>query len=162
VPWVYSYASDDGRWQWSNERIDPISGEVVKVEMEKNDASQDAAKPNDPSSQETPAGVSTDKDAPNAETPKPESVGASETGPAQSDPEQKADKNGMLPHSRLGGNTATPLAVGGFSSSHTGGVNFAFGDGSVRFISDDASPGLLGRLANRADGQFIDAKEWQP
>ena len=65
----------------------------------------------------------------------------------------------MLPHSKLGGNATSPLAVGGFSSAHTGGVNFAFGDGSVRFISDDVSAGLMGRLANRADGNIVDAKE---
>ena len=79
---------------------------------------------------------------------------------APTDPELTPDKNGLLPHSRLGGNTASPLTVGGFASNHIGGVNFAFGDGSVRFMSDDVSPGLLGRLANRADGQIIDAKEW--
>jgi prepilin-type processing-associated H-X9-DG protein len=67
----------------------------------------------------------------------------------------------MLPRSRLGGNATSPLAVGGFASSHTAGVNFAFGDGSVRFISDDISASLLGRLANRADGQIVDAKELQ-
>jgi prepilin-type processing-associated H-X9-DG protein len=72
----------------------------------------------------------------------------------------RPDKNGLLPHSRLGGNGASPLVVGGFASSHTGGVNFALGDGSVRFIADDASAGLMGRLANRADGKTINAQEW--
>jgi prepilin-type processing-associated H-X9-DG protein len=40
-----------------------------------------------------------------------------------------------------------------------GGVNFAFGDGSVRFVADDATAGLLGRLANRSDGNLVDARE---
>jgi prepilin-type processing-associated H-X9-DG protein len=75
-------------------------------------------------------------------------------------PVLKADKNGMYPHSRVGGNPAAPLAVGGFSSRHVGGVNFALGDGSVRYIMDDVSAGLMGRLANRADGKMISAKEW--
>ncbi len=79
---------------------------------------------------------------------------------AKTDPELVPDANGFLPHSRLGGNTAAPLAVGGFGSSHIGGVNFAMGDGSVRFIADDASAALMGRLANRADGQIINANEW--
>jgi prepilin-type processing-associated H-X9-DG protein len=75
-------------------------------------------------------------------------------------PKLKADANGLFPHSRLGGNPAKPLAVGGFSSQHADGVNFALGDGSVRFIADNVSAGLMGRLANRADGQIIDARDW--
>ena len=47
------------------------------------------------------------------------------------------------------------LEVGTFSSSHVGGVQFAFGDGSVRFISVNASQSVLLRLANRADGGLV-------
>jgi prepilin-type N-terminal cleavage/methylation domain-containing protein/prepilin-type processing-associated H-X9-DG protein len=74
--------------------------------------------------------------------------------------ELKADANGYFPHSRLGGNPASPLTGGGFSSRHADGVNMALGDGSVRFIAESASAGLLGRLANRADGKTIGANEW--
>jgi prepilin-type N-terminal cleavage/methylation domain-containing protein len=59
-----------------------------------------------------------------------------------------------------GGNPTKPLAVGGFASGHVHGVNFAFGDGSVRFILDDVSAVLLKQLANRADGGIVDAKEF--
>jgi len=47
------------------------------------------------------------------------------------------------------------LAVGGFSSYHTGGGNFAFGDGSVRFLSLSIEEGLLRQLGNRADGEIL-------
>jgi prepilin-type N-terminal cleavage/methylation domain-containing protein/prepilin-type processing-associated H-X9-DG protein len=73
--------------------------------------------------------------------------------------ELEPDKNGMLKHSKLGGNGTAPLVVGGFSSRHAAGVNFAFGDGSVRFIADSATAGLMGRLANREDGNLVDAHE---
>ena len=47
------------------------------------------------------------------------------------------------------------MAVGGFSSYHTGGANFAFADGSVRFLSYNIEKGLLKQLGNRADGEII-------
>jgi len=47
------------------------------------------------------------------------------------------------------------LYVGGFSSNHPGGVNFAFGDGSVRFISESVELAILQQLANRADGKLL-------
>jgi prepilin-type processing-associated H-X9-DG protein len=65
----------------------------------------------------------------------------------------------MYPHSKLGGNPAKPLAVGGFSSAHVGGVNLAFGDGTVRFMADNISDSLLQRLGNRHDGKIVDGKE---
>jgi prepilin-type N-terminal cleavage/methylation domain-containing protein/prepilin-type processing-associated H-X9-DG protein len=58
----------------------------------------------------------------------------------------------------------------GFRSMHSGGVNFAFGDGSVRFIKDSievvgapnpttgwATPGVYRKLASRNGGEVISA-----
>jgi prepilin-type N-terminal cleavage/methylation domain-containing protein/prepilin-type processing-associated H-X9-DG protein len=60
-------------------------------------------------------------------------------------------------------NWTIPAGTSGFSvtddrlcvpgSGHTGGANFAFGDGSVRFIPDTTAPRLLNLLARRADNQ---------
>ena len=47
------------------------------------------------------------------------------------------------------------LYVGGFSSDHPGGANFALGDGSVRFMSETIEPEFFQNLANRADGQLL-------
>jgi len=52
------------------------------------------------------------------------------------------------------GADALLLEVGGFSSPHAGGSQFAIGDGSVRFISQNVSPGTLKNLANRSDGEL--------
>ena len=45
--------------------------------------------------------------------------------------------------------------VGSYSSRHPGGANFTFGDGSVRFLKNSASPKIFLWLANRADGEII-------
>jgi prepilin-type processing-associated H-X9-DG protein/prepilin-type N-terminal cleavage/methylation domain-containing protein len=45
--------------------------------------------------------------------------------------------------------------VGGYASRHPGGANFAFGDGSVRFLKNSIGPGIFLLLANRADGEII-------
>jgi prepilin-type N-terminal cleavage/methylation domain-containing protein/prepilin-type processing-associated H-X9-DG protein len=59
---------------------------------------------------------------------------------------------------------ATPnanlLEVGTFSSAHVGGVQFAFGDGSVRFLSLNTNQSVLLRLANRADGGLVSDDEY--
>lgn len=46
--------------------------------------------------------------------------------------------------------------VGGFGSNHTGGANFAFGDGSIRYVSANILPALLQKLGSRHDGQMLD------
>jgi prepilin-type N-terminal cleavage/methylation domain-containing protein/prepilin-type processing-associated H-X9-DG protein len=64
-------------------------------------------------------------------------------------------------------NTGTPINapaavegmstfVGGFSSKHPGGANFAFGDCSVRFVRETLRPEMLRLLGHRADGELID------
>ena len=52
-------------------------------------------------------------------------------------------------------NPPPPLQVGGFGSFHTGGAQFALGDGSVRFLSENIDPDVLKNLGNRADGNLI-------
>jgi prepilin-type N-terminal cleavage/methylation domain-containing protein/prepilin-type processing-associated H-X9-DG protein len=47
------------------------------------------------------------------------------------------------------------LLVGGFGSPHPGGSNFAFGDGSVRFLKNSINPKIYRFLGNRADGEMI-------
>jgi prepilin-type N-terminal cleavage/methylation domain-containing protein/prepilin-type processing-associated H-X9-DG protein len=54
----------------------------------------------------------------------------------------------------------TPSFVGGFSSRHPGGANFAFGDGSVRFLKMSIAQETLKLLANRADGQDVDSDKY--
>jgi len=50
--------------------------------------------------------------------------------------------------------------VGGLGSRHPGGSNFVFGDGSVRFIKSSISAKVYQHLANRADGEVIDADQF--
>jgi prepilin-type N-terminal cleavage/methylation domain-containing protein/prepilin-type processing-associated H-X9-DG protein len=48
-----------------------------------------------------------------------------------------------------------PNLVGGFSSLHPGGANFAFGDGSVRYLRQSIGARVFRSLANRADGELL-------
>ncbi len=54
----------------------------------------------------------------------------------------------------------TPGYVGGFWSRHPGGVNCAFGDGSVRFLKSSVAPTTLWMLGNRADGEILDSDKY--
>jgi len=54
----------------------------------------------------------------------------------------------------------TPTFVGGSSSRHPGGANFTFGDGSVRFLKNSISPGVLRLLASRADGEIVSSDQF--
>ncbi|MCA1684500.1 MAG: DUF1559 domain-containing protein [Planctomycetia bacterium] len=68
-------------------------------------------------------------------------------------------------------NTGTPInaapepggdLVGGYSSYHPGGANFAFGDASVRFLSERIDPHVYRLLGHRADGEMIDDALFNP
>jgi prepilin-type N-terminal cleavage/methylation domain-containing protein/prepilin-type processing-associated H-X9-DG protein len=65
---------------------------------------------------------------------------------------------GQIPLNEDNAESAGPidpvLFVGGFGSYHPGGVNAAFGDSSVRFLSANITPEVLRQLANRADGKL--------
>ncbi len=50
--------------------------------------------------------------------------------------------------------------VGGYSSRHPGGANFAFGDGSVHFLKTSIGAATFRWLANRADGEIISADKF--
>ena len=52
-----------------------------------------------------------------------------------------------------------PRAVGGFSSDHPGGANFACGDGSIRFLSESINMKTYQLLGNRQDEQLLEL-EW--
>jgi prepilin-type N-terminal cleavage/methylation domain-containing protein/prepilin-type processing-associated H-X9-DG protein len=67
-----------------------------------------------------------------------------------------ADAEGENPDAVPG----TPSFVGGASSRHPGGANFTFGDGSVRFLKNSMSLGILRLLANRADGEILSAEQF--
>jgi prepilin-type N-terminal cleavage/methylation domain-containing protein/prepilin-type processing-associated H-X9-DG protein len=58
------------------------------------------------------------------------------------------------------GTEGTAAFVGGFASRHPGGSNFAFGDGSVRFIKSSVSAKVYQHLGNRADGEVIDSDQY--
>ena len=47
------------------------------------------------------------------------------------------------------------LTVGGFASAHTGGCHFLFGDGSVRFLSQNIAQPVFQSLLNRGDGAML-------
>ena len=53
------------------------------------------------------------------------------------------------------GHGRPPDFVGGFGSHHLQGANFAFGDGSVRFLSERINPAVYRLLGHRDDGEPI-------
>jgi prepilin-type N-terminal cleavage/methylation domain-containing protein/prepilin-type processing-associated H-X9-DG protein len=43
----------------------------------------------------------------------------------------------------------------GFKSRHTGGAQFLFGDGAVRFVSENVDHGVYNRMGGKADGEVF-------
>jgi len=80
--------------------------------------------------------------------------GSPQQTPATKPPEQPAAVAQPKPADAAPAGDPT-LVVGGFVSHHAGGVNFAFGDGSVRFVPDTISMSVLQQLAHRADGKLL-------
>ncbi|MFO0958642.1 MAG: DUF1559 domain-containing protein [Isosphaeraceae bacterium] len=50
--------------------------------------------------------------------------------------------------------------VGGYSSYHPGGANFAMADGSVRFLKNSMTPKVFQQLGHRADGELLSDDEF--
>jgi prepilin-type N-terminal cleavage/methylation domain-containing protein/prepilin-type processing-associated H-X9-DG protein len=78
---------------------------------------------------------------------------------AQVDAEEEGDAAGGAAAGVAAG-SASDLLVGGFSSRHSGGVNCAFGDGSVRFLKNSIAPNVFQCLGNRADGELISDEQY--
>ena len=62
--------------------------------------------------------------------------------------------SGAAPNPLAGDNAGTN---GGFGSYHTGGAQFLFGDGSVRFLTQNIGTKVLNALGNRHDGTLVNA-----
>ncbi len=52
------------------------------------------------------------------------------------------------------------LPVGGFSSFHACGSQFAFGDGHIEFVSENIKMKVYQQLGHRADGQLLDSEDY--
>lgn len=68
-----------------------------------------------------------------------------------SEPKRRPNQQSEFSEEELPGS----LVIGGFGSYHTGGANFAFADGAVKFLSITIDSGLLKQLGNRADGELL-------
>jgi prepilin-type N-terminal cleavage/methylation domain-containing protein len=49
------------------------------------------------------------------------------------------------------------LPVGGFGGAHTGGCQFAFGDGRISFLGETLDMNVYQQLGHRADGKLLDS-----
>ncbi len=90
-----------------------------------------------------------------ADTDAPQDATANDNAPDDAaaepagDSDANTDDNADTKESNL-------LYVGGFGSSHIGGVFVGFGDSSVRYIIDEIDLTLWHRMGNRADGKLVD------
>src|SRR4051812_601259 len=80
----------------------------------------------------------------------PELIGA---GFTTDDEDEEGGADG--PARKAAADPAKSGYVGGFASRHAGGSNFAFGDGSVKFLKNSMDPKIYRNLGNRMDGEAI-------
>jgi prepilin-type N-terminal cleavage/methylation domain-containing protein len=85
--------------------------------------------------------------------PEQESGAAAPAGAATA---QVTEGNGGDPRGAAAQNPNVLTIVGGFGSHHAGGALFAFGDGSVQFLSESILPPVYQQLGHRADGKLLD------
>jgi hypothetical protein len=65
------------------------------------------------------------------------------------------------PAAPIGESTRPITYVGGFGSEHPGAIAlFGFADGSLHTLTDEISARLLRQLANRADGELLESREY--
>ena len=80
--------------------------------------------------------------------------------PAVDEPEGQANpKPAGKAANKAAGEVKTPV-VGWFGSKHSGGANFGFGDGSVRFLKNSISSKVFALLGNRADGDLLSSDQY--
>ncbi len=77
------------------------------------------------------------------------------TVPPPSDDDSAVAKGSSKPKAAAAKPEAPADPVGGYGSYHPGGANFAFGDGSVKFLKSSISPRIFQFLSNRSDGEMI-------
>lgn len=61
-------------------------------------------------------------------------------------------------HNGLNRHDHASTVYGAFRSQHIGGVNFAYGDGSIRFVSENIHPDVYEALATRAGGEVVEVE----
>jgi len=76
------------------------------------------------------------------------------------DDDRRPGTSATTASTKLGAGDDELSFVGSFSSIHPGGSNFAFGDGSVRFLKTSMSPRVRRLLANRADGEMLSSDQF--
>jgi prepilin-type N-terminal cleavage/methylation domain-containing protein/prepilin-type processing-associated H-X9-DG protein len=115
-------------------------------------SSQAADKPEQPAKTE----ATEQGEAAKANADEPASTEPPESNANLAAPKAKpADGGRVNPFIPRGGNAKNPLRVGGFGSAHPGGANFAFADGSMRFMNEMIGKQTLQELANRNDGKVV-------
>jgi prepilin-type processing-associated H-X9-DG protein len=118
-----------------------------------------SAEPSGESPPPTPESAEPTTPAPSLEAAPPGEVAPATTSttdaaPSSPSPEEEPDRR-QTDAKQAANQTAALLLVGGFGSFHSGVVNFAFGDGSVRSISLTINGSVYQQLGHRADGKLL-------